>query len=265
MTDSIASDNPEELKAEEMPLMHHLAELRKRLLYTIVGFFIAFGFSFHFSKEIYDFLAQPLAKIMAARGHENPRFIFTGLTEAFFTEIKLAVWLSIFITFPLLASQVWMFIAPGLYKNEKRAFLPFLIATPILFLAGAAMAYYLVFPMAWEFFLGFESLGTDTSMPVQLEAKVNEYLSLVMGLILAFGFCFELPLVLVLMNKVGLVEAQTLTKGRRYAFVGILIVAAIVTPPDVISQLLLAVPLYCLYEIAVLVCHWQQRHREKSS
>lgn len=256
---------PSEGEAAEMPLLHHFIELRRRLVYTVCGFLLAFMFSFHYAPQIYDFLAKPLADIMREKGHENPGFIFTGLTEAFFTQIKLGLWLAAFITFPLFASQIWMFIAPGLYKSEKRAFLPFLIATPILFLMGAALAYYLVFPMAWKFFLGFETLGSEGSMPIRLEAKVNEYLSIVMGLILAFGFCFELPLVLALMNKAGMIAAETLAKGRRYAIVLILIIAAIMTPPDVVSQLLLAIPMYILYEIAVLVCFWQEKQREKAS
>jgi len=242
-----------------MPFMTHLIELRRRLLYTITGFLVAFGISFHYAADIYDFLSHPLAQLMIEKGHENPRFIFTGLAEAFFTQIKLAMWMAMFLTFPLLASQVWLFVAPGLYKHEKRAFLPFLIATPILFMAGAAMAYYMVFPMAWKFFLGFESMGGPNSMPIQLEAKVNEYLSIVMGLTLAFGFCFLLPVLLVLLNRIGMVMAETLAGGRRYAVVLILIVAAILTPPDVISQLMLAVPIYILYEISIWLCYWQEK------
>jgi sec-independent protein translocase protein TatC len=200
-----------------------------------------------------------LAQLMIEKGHENPRFIFTGLAEAFFTQIKLAMWMAMFLTFPLLASQMWLFVVLGLYKHEKSAFLPFLIATPILFIAGAAMAYYMVFPMAWKFFLGFESMGGPNSMPIQLEAKVNEYLSIVMGLTLAFGFCFLLPVLLVLLNRIGMVMADTLAKSRRYAVVLILIVAAILTPPDVVSQLMLAIPIYILYEISIWLCYWQEK------
>ncbi len=247
----------------QMPLMQHFIELRARLFYTALGFVIAFGISFHYANHVYDFLAKPLADAMAARGHGSQRMIFTGITEAFFTQLKLAMWMALFITLPLLLTQIWMFVAPGLYKREKRAFAPFLIATPILFSVGAAMAYYVVFPMAWKFFLGFETVGGVGSLPIQLEAKVNEYLAVVMGLILAFGFCFELPVLLVLLNKIGVVMAQTLAEGRRYAIVGILIVAAIVTPPDVISQLLLAIPMYALYEISIWICYAQEKTSKK--
>ncbi|TAH37609.1 MAG: twin-arginine translocase subunit TatC [Alphaproteobacteria bacterium] len=243
----------------EMPFMQHFIELRARLFYVAVGFVIAFGISFHYAGHVYDFLARPLIDAMIANGHSNPHMIFTGIAEAFFTHLKLAMWMGLFITLPLLLSQVWMFVAPGLYKNEKRAFLPFLIATPILFLMGAAMAYYVVFPMAWKFFLSYETIGTADGLPIQLEAKVNEYLSIVTGLLMAFGFCFELPVLLVLLNKVGLIMAQTLAESRRYAIVLILIVAAIVTPPDVISQLMLAIPMYFLYEISVWICIAQEK------
>lgn len=252
-------DSKAESDFMEMPFMQHFIELRTRLFYVAVGFVIAFGISFHFAGHVYDFLARPLIDAMIAKGHTNPRMIFTGVAEAFFTQLKLAMWMGLFITLPLLLTQIWMFVAPGLYKNEKRAFMPFLIATPVLFLMGAAMAYYVVFPMAWKFFLSYETMGGPEGLPIQLEAKVNEYLSIVTGLIMAFGFCFELPVLLVLMNKVGLVTAQTLAESRRYAIVIILIIAAIVTPPDVISQLLLAIPMYFLYEISVWICIAQEK------
>ncbi len=253
-----SAENPSADKP--MPFMQHFIELRSRLLMVIAGFFLAFLFSFHYAAQVYDFLAEPLYEAMLAKGHESPRFIFTGLTEAFFTQIKLSLWLAVFLTFPLFLSQLWKFIAPALYKAERKAFLPFIVATPILFFLGAAMAYYIVFPMAWQFFLGFETMGGGGSgFSIELEAKINEYLSLVMSLILAFGLSFELPVLLVLLNRAGLVEAKTLAKGRRFAIVGILIFAAIVTPPDVLSQILLAVPMYVLYEVAIWVCYFQEK------
>lgn len=248
-----------------MPLLAHLAELRRRVLYCALGFFLAFIISFHFANQIYDFLAQPLAQAMLAKGNENPRMIFTAVTEAFFTQLKLAAWTALLVTLPFILLQVWKFVAPGLYANEQRVFRPFLVATIGLFAVGAAFAYYVVFPMAWQFFLSYETIGTAQAgaMPIQLEAKVNEYLSIVTGLIMAFGFCFELPVLLVLLNRAGMVAAKTLADGRRYAIVGILIVAAIVTPPDIFSQLMLAIPMYILYEIAVWICLWQEKAKNQ--
>ena len=267
MTAPAADEKQQQQKQDdmpEMPFMQHFVELRGRLIYTLAGFLIAFISSFHYANHVYDFLAKPLIDVMVAKGHENPRMIFTGVAEGFFTQLRLAMGMALFLTLPLILSQIWMFVAPGLYKHERSAFLPFIIATPILFAAGAAMAYYLVFPMAWTFFLSYESVGTG-GVPIMLEAKVNEYLSIVMNMILAFGFCFELPVLLVLLNKIGFVAAKTLADGRRYAIVAILIVAAIVTPPDVVSQLLLAIPMYLLYEISVWICIWQEKRARNAT
>lgn len=256
-----------EQKAEEgaaMPFLAHLIELRNRLFYCALGYLAAFFVCFYYAQDIYSFLVKPLSDAMRAHGDEHPRMIYTALTEAFFTHIKLAMWAALLLSFPWIAAQFWKFIAPGLYKQERKSFLPFLIATPILFILGALMAYYMVFPMAWGFFVGFETQGSDGMMPIQLEAKVNEYLSLAMGLIFAFGFCFELPVLLTLLNKIGVLSAKSLEEGRRYAVVIILIVAAILTPPDVISQLLLAFPMYFLYEISVWICKWQEEATQKT-
>jgi sec-independent protein translocase protein TatC len=257
----MSAETPNEGDGQTMPLLAHLLELRRRVLYCAVGFLLAFIISFHYANVVYDFLARPLADAMQAKGHDNPRMIFTAVTEAFFTQLKLAMWVALMATLPFTLLQIWKFIAPGLYSNEQKAFRPFLVATPVLFYVGAAFAYWVVFPMAWKFFLSYETIGTAMAgaMPIQLEAKVNEYLSIVTGLILAFGFCFELPVLLVLLHRVGLVQAKTLGDGRRYALVGILIVAAIVTPPDILSQLMLAIPMYILYEIAVWLCYWQEK------
>ncbi|MBI3440216.1 MAG: twin-arginine translocase subunit TatC [Proteobacteria bacterium] len=234
-----------------MPLLEHLLELRQRLIYSFVAFVLASLLCYHFARDIYAFLVRPLAEVLQG---ENRRLIYTGLTEAFFTYMKLAIFAGGFLSFPVIAVQVWMFVAPGLYKNEKKAFLPFLVATPALFLIGAAFVYYFVIPVAWKFFAGFESLAPQNNgLPIQLEARVGEYLSLVMTLIFAFGFCFQMPVLLTLLARVGLVNAQSLADKRRYAIVGIFTIAAILTPPDVLSQLMLAVPLLGLYEISVLL------------
>jgi sec-independent protein translocase protein TatC len=242
--------NDDPINDKPMPLLDHLIELRRRLLWSMAAFLICFFVCYHFSGGFYRFLAEPLAEIIRRR-HEQPHLIFTALYEAFFTYIKVAFFAAAFLSFPVVASQVWMFVAPGLYRSEKRAFLPFLIATPVLFLLGAALAYYFVFPFAWRFFLSFETPGGGDGLQIQLQAKVSEYLALVMKLIMAFGIAFQLPVLLTLCAKVGLVSSRALAKRRRYAYVGCFIIAAVLTPPDVITQTGLAVPLILLYEISI--------------
>ncbi len=242
-------DDP--INDKPMPLLEHLIELRRRLLWSAVAFFICFGVCYHFSGDIYSFLAQPLADILEEKGGVNRHLIFTQLYEAFFTYLKVAFFAAAFISFPVIATQIYLFVAPGLYRSEKRAMLPFLVAAPFLFFLGGALAYYFVFPAAWRFFLSFESNNGAGGLPVELEAKVSEYLSLVMKLIFAFGLAFQLPVLLTLLAKVGIISSAGLKKYRRYAYVGMFIVAAIITPPDVITQSGLAIPLILLYEISI--------------
>ncbi len=241
-------------------LVGHMTELRRRLVYSILAFIILSLISYQYAREIYSFLVKPLAEIFKG---EDRRLIYTGLTEAFITYIKLALFAGGFLSFPIVASQIWMFVAPGLYRNEKKVFLPFLIATPVLFLCGAAFVYCFVIPVAWKFFAGFEMFASQNNgLPIQLEARVGEYLSLTMTLIFSFGICFQLPVILVLLSKIGLISHATLVRKRRYAILIIFIVAAVLTPPDILSQFMLAIPLLALYEISVMLVRFtEKKHR----
>jgi sec-independent protein translocase protein TatC len=245
-------DDKDEINDKEMPLMEHLVELRRRLMWSGVAIVIAFGICYYFAPHIYDFLAAPLAHALEARG-QKPQLIYTALYEVFFTYIQVALFAALFVSFPIVATQLWLFIAPGLYKREKRAMLPFLVVTPFLFFLGGALAYYVVLPTIYKFLLSFQtSVVQGADVQIQLMAKVSEYLSTVMKIIFAFGVSFELPVLLTLLGKVGILSSAGLKKYRRYAYVGCFIIAAILAPPDALTMCILAGPLLLLYEISVI-------------
>ena len=228
----------------------HLVELRSRILKCIIFLFITFIGCYFFADKIYNFLVIPYAEAVK-NDNIDRRLIFTALHETFLTYLKLAFFSAFFISCPIILIQIWKFIAPGLYKNEKLALLPFMVATPVLFLLGGMLVYYLIMPLAIEFFLSFEKIATPESLPIQLEAKVNEYLSLITRLIIAFGLSFQLPVLLTLLAKVGFVDAEYLRKRRKYIIIIIFSMAAVLTPPDPITQIGLALPLLLLYEISI--------------
>ena len=237
-------------KIDQNTFTSHLVELRSRLIKSLIFVFVIFIAGYIFAENIYNFLVEPYAKAVRNDDVER-RLIFTALHETFITYLKLAFFAAIFIGSPIILTQIWKFIAPGLYKHEKHAILPYLILTPILFLLGGMLVYYLIMPLAIKFFLSFESSGLSTNLPIQLEAKVNEYLSLVMKLIFAFGISFQLPVVLSLLARVGLVDSKFLKTRRKYVIVIIFAAAALLTPPDPITQIGLAIPLLILYELSI--------------
>ena len=257
MTDSQNAD----AEGARMPLIDHLVELRQRLMYSLVALLVSFVGCYYYSGQIYDFLVEPLAKALAGKpGHH---LIYTALTEAFITRIKVSFWAACFVSFPIVANQIWMFVAPGLYEKERGAFLPYLIATPILFFLGGALAYYVIFPQAFRFFLSFESVGGSGSLPIEADPKVSEYLGLVLNFIFAFGIAFELPVGLTLLARVGLVSSAFLKKHWRYAIVLNFCAAGILSPPDALSMVGLAVPLCLLYLVSIWSCGLVERQREE--
>ena len=250
--------------ADSNSFTSHFVELRSRLLNSLIFIFAVFVISYFFAEHIYNFLVEPYAD--AVKNDKNSRrLIFTALHETFITYIKVAFFSAIFIGSPVLLVQIYKFIAPGLYKNEKKAILPYLISTPILFLLGGLLVYYLVMPLAIKFFLSFETLGSNSSLPIQLEAKVNEYLSLIMRLIFAFGISFQLPILLNLLARIGVVNSDYLRKRRRYVIVIIFTIAAILTPPDPVTQVGLAIPLLLLYELSIFTVKFIEKKKEKEN
>jgi sec-independent protein translocase protein TatC len=241
------------LEATKAPLMEHLIELRKRLIWGFASFIVAFVISFYFSGPIFNFLVQPLHH--ALKGQANDHLIYTALTEVFFTDVKIGMFGGLCLGFPFIAAQLWMFIAPGLYRHEKNAFLPFLVAAPIMFAVGAAFVYYVMLPFSIAFFAGYQVPATGGAMGIELQAKVGDYLDFVMRLMAAFGLTFQLPVVLSILAKIGIVNTSQLHSMRRYAYVALTAVAAVITPPDALSMICLAVPLAVLYEFSIL-CVW---------
>lgn len=251
----------DDIEATKAPLIEHLVELRRRLLWALFAIFLAFIVCFWFAKPIYNLLLWPYR--WAVGTDAAIELIYTAPQEFFFTQVKLALFGAIFIAFPVIAAQIYMFVAPGLYRTERQAFLPFLVATPVLFLLGAALVYFAAMPLAMTFFLSMQQNGDDL-VQIHLTAKVSEYLSLIMALIIGFGICFQLPVLLTLLGRAGLITSDGLKKYRRHAILGVFIVAAVLTPPDPISQIALAVPTVLLYELSIYAVRFAEKKHAAS-
>ena len=244
----------DELKSSEAPLLDHLIELRKRLIYSLAAVVVFFIVCFIFAKPIYDLLVLPF------RWAGGDKMIYTAPQEFFFTQMNVALFGALFLAFPIIAGQIYAFVAPGLYKRERKAFIPYLVATPVFFVLGALMVYFGVAPMALHFFLGMQQT-TPGDITIQMQTRVSEYLGFIMTLIIAFGICFQLPVILTLLARIELIGSKTLGKGRKYAIVAILAVAALLSPPDPISQIGLSIPMYALYEISILSVRFVERQK----
>ena len=256
----------DEIDASSAPLIEHLAELRNRLIYSLIAFLVAMVAAFTVAQPIFNFLAAPLARLMVAHG-QKPELIYTGLQQGFFTQVRISVFGGFVLAFPVIGYQLWRFVAPGLYRQEKRAFLPFMIASPLLFLLGCAFAFYVLVPLVYDFFLGFQQFGASDpavgGVDIQFLGTINEYLALTMKFMIAFGLCFQIPVALTLMGMAGLVTAKGLGGFRKYAIVLMLFLAAFVTPgPDVMSQLVLFAAVYPLYEISILLVRRAEKKHE---
>jgi len=256
-----------DIEDKPQPLIEHLIELRRRLMWAIAAFFVAFLVCFYFAKQLFNLLVLPFKWAVSWAGleHRNVELIYTAPQEFFFTQIKVAMFGALVVAFPVIAQQIYKFVAPGLYKNERAAFLPFLIASPILFLIGAGLVYFFFTPMVMWFFLAMEQGGGEGQVAIQLLPKVSEYLGLIMSLIFAFGLVFQLPVVSSLLVRAGFIDTQALVNKRKYAIVIAFVVAAVLTPPDPVSQIGLALPAILLYEISIFTARLIERQRASAA